>query len=128
MLSDQACFKLSKLNPQPTQKFIFQRSTFPNSCTYSDHLVHLCSLSLFLKDDVSNYYYISSGTMSATADLQHNFLPLWGIGIFIHSTRKPSLWTEYFPLFLFLYLVFDAINWLDRLDSSFIILFWAYQN
>lgn len=90
MLSDQACFKLSKLNPQHTQKFVFQK-IFPNPCTYSDHLVHLCSLPLFLKDDVSNYYYNSSGTMSATTDLPHNFLPLWGIGIFIHSTRKPSL-------------------------------------
>lgn len=75
---------------------MFQKSTFPNSSTFYDHLVHLCSLPLFREDDVSNDYYISSGTMNATADLQHNSLPPQGIDTFIHSARKSSFWTEYF--------------------------------
>lgn len=75
LLSDQAYFKSSKLKPQQAEKSVFQKSTFPNSSTFYDHLVHLCSLPLFHKDDVSNVYYISSGTMNATADSQHNSLP-----------------------------------------------------
>lgn len=54
---------------------MFQKSTFHNSSTFYEHLVHLCSLPLFHKDDMTNDYYISSGTMNATADLQHNSLP-----------------------------------------------------
>lgn len=54
---------------------MFQKSTFHNSSIFYEHLVHLCSLPLFHKDDMTNDYYISSGTMNATADLQHNSLP-----------------------------------------------------
>lgn len=75
LLSDEGYFKLPKLNPQHAEKSVFQKITFPNSSTFYDHSVHLCSLPLFHKDDVSNDYYIRSGTMNATADLQHNSLP-----------------------------------------------------